>query len=502
MTLRKYLVGTHISSIYTNNLERIIFIEVEGYNKSKDISSKKLIVELMGRHSNIILVDSENVIIDALRHFSLNSGSYRNIFAGEKYVLPKADKLDFFDVNDAEEFYAIIQNNSIKLNSPSLVNIVSNTFTGISKASVKAIEAELHLSDDLNAENVASVFNYISKFVHNCSNNICKKFESKNDYFLVNSSEKADELQINWFLDDYYTSKEIDATFTNYRNSLLKLILNKLHKLNSKLDLINEKIAECKDTDKYRLYGELITSNLYRIDNHNVNSITLENYYDNNSPITILLDKSISPSANAKKFFKKYQKLKNAKSIVDEQKLHILADIDYLESIVYEIESADSVADIDEIYAEIQEENVSLKNGNKNGNKNANKKSSINKKKKENTFEPHIGEPLKFEVDGFTVLVGKNNKQNDYLTTKFANDNDIWLHVKDFQGSHVIIRTENKVPSQDTINKCAMLAKAHSKAEQSSNATVDYTLVKYVKKPSGSKPGMVIYTHEKSVTIK
>lgn len=498
MTLRKYLVGTHISSIYTNNLERIIFIEVEGYNKSKDISSKKLIVELMGRHSNIILVDSENVIIDALRHFSLNSGSYRNIFAGEKYVLPKADKLDFFDVNDAEEFNRIIKNNSIKLNSPSLVNIVSNTFTGISKASVNAIEAELHLSDDLNAENVASVFNYISKLVHNCSNNICKKFESKNDYFLVNSSEKADELQINWFLDDYYTSKEIDATFTNYRNSLLKLILNKLHKLNSKLDLINEKIAECKDTDKYRLYGELITSNLYRIDNHNVDSITLENYYDNNNPITILLDKSISPSANAKKFFKKYQKLKNAKSIVDEQKLHILADIDYLESIVYEIESADSVADIDEIYAEIQEENVSLKNGNKN----ANKKSSINKKKKENTFEPHIGEPLKFEVDGFTVLVGKNNKQNDYLTTKFANDNDIWLHVKDFQGSHVIIRTENKVPSQDTINKCAMLAKAHSKAEQSSNATVDYTLVKYVKKPSGSKPGMVIYTHEKSVTVK
>ncbi len=497
MTLRKYLVGTHISSIYTNNLERIIFIEVEGYNKSKDISSKKLIVELMGRHSNIILVDSENVIIDALRHFSLNSGSYRNIFAGEKYVLPKADKLDFFDVNDAEEFNRIIKNNSIKLNSPSLVNIVSNTFTGISKASVKAIEAELHLSDDLNAENVASIFNYISKLVHNCSNNICKKFESKNDYFLVNSSEKADELQINWFLDDYYTSKEIDATFTNYRNSLLKLILNKLHKLNSKLDLINEKIAECKDTDKYRLYGELITSNLYRIDNHNVNSITLENYYDNNSPITILLDKSISPSANAKKFFKKYQKLKNAKSIVDEQKLHILADIDYLESIVYEIESADSVADIDEIYAEIQEENVSLKNSNKN----ANKKCSI-KKKKESTFEPHIGEPLKFEVDGFTVLVGKNNKQNDYLTTKFANDNDMWLHVKDFQGSHVIIRTENKVPSQDTINKCAMLAKAHSKAEQSSNATVDYTLVKYVKKPSGSKPGMVIYTHEKSVTVK
>ena len=338
MTLRKYLIGTHITNIYTNNLERIIFIELEGYNKSKDISAKKLVVELMGRHSNIILVDSENVIIDALRHFSLNSGSYRNIFAGEKYVLPKADKLDFFDVNDAEEFYRIIENNSIKLNSSSLVNIIANTFTGISKASIKAIEAELQISDELTKENILSVFNYISKLVHNCSNNICKKFENKNDYFLINNSEKADDLQINWFLDDYYTSKEIDTTFTNYRNSLLKLILNKLHKLNSKLDLINEKIAECKDTDKYRLYGELITSNLYRIDEHNVESITLENYYDNNSPITIPLDKSISPSTNAKKFFKKYQKLKNAKSIVDEQKLHILADIDYLESIVYEID--------------------------------------------------------------------------------------------------------------------------------------------------------------------
>ena len=495
MTLRKYLVGTHISNIYTNNLERIIFIELEGYNKSKDTSMKKLIIELMGKHSNIILVDSEDVIIDALRHFSINSGSYRNIFTGEKYILPKADKLDFFDVSDAEEFYAIIQNNSIKLNSSSLVNIIANTFTGISKFGIKSIEKNLQLSDNLDKDTVTTVFNYISKLVHNCNNNICQKADNKNDYFLVNSSEKADSLQINWFLDDFYTNKEIDTTFTNYRNSLLRLILNKLHKLNSKLDLINEKIAECKDTDKYRLYGELITSNLYRIDNHNVDSITLENYYDNNNLITIPLDKSMSPSANAKKFFKKYQKLKNAKSIVDEQKSHILADIDYLESIVYEIESANSISDIDEIYSEIQEENVSLKAVKSN-------KKMLSKKKKENKFEPHIGEPLKFEIDGFTVLVGKNNKQNDFLTTKFANDNDMWLHVKDFQGSHVIIRTENKEPSQDTINKCAMLAKAHSKANQSSNATVDYTLVKYVKKLSGSKPGMVIYTHEKSVTVK
>ncbi len=492
MTLRKYLLGTHITNIYTNNLERIIFIELEGYNKSKNESKKTLIIELMGKHSNIILVDNENIIIDSLKHFSTNSGSYRNIYAGEKYILPKSDKIDFFEVKDKDEFYRIIENNSIKSNSRSLVNIVSNTFTGFSRSSINAIEINNNLSDDLDKENIYNLYNYIIQIVNNSENNICKKFDNKNDYFLLNS-KKENPLQINWFLDDYYTKKEVDSTFLNYRNSLLKLILNKLHKLNNKLDLVNEKITECKDTDTYRLFGELITSNLYRIDNHNLESITLENYYDNNNLITIPLDKSITPSANAKKFFKKYQKLKNAKSIVEDQKVKIVSDIDYLESIVFEIESANNISDIDEIYSEILELNMKLTSK-----KTIKKKSTQHGLKKSN----NIGEPLKFDIDGFSVLVGKNNKQNDYLTTKFANNEDIWLHVKDFQGSHVIIRTDNKIPTQETINKCAELAKKYSKANQSSNIIVDYTFVKNVKKPSGSKPGMVIYTNNKSVTVK
>ena len=492
MTLRKYLQNTHITNIYTNNLERIIFIELEGYNKSKDFSTKKLIVELMGKYSNIILTDKDDIIIDSLKHFSINSGSYRNIFAGSIYELPRADKLDLFAIQDKEEFYRVLENNSVKLNSKSLAKIISSTFTGISKKSVLAFEKALNIEDTLEESPSNSLYTYIQNIVSNTKNVFCKEFEKDYSLFFDENNEK-NNLEINFFLDDYYTAKENANTFITYRDYLLKLILVKLKKLNSKLISINDKIKECKEADKYKLYGELITNNLYRIDNHNQKSITLENYYDNNALITIPLDGSLTPSNNAKKFFKKYKKLKSAKEFVDVQKKAVENDIDYLESIIYEINSADNVMSLDSIYTELQETTIV---------KDKSKKSQKMKKKKMTNENQALQDFIKCNVDGFTVLIGKNNKQNDYLTTKVANKDDIWLHVKDFHGSHVILRTDNKIPSQETINKCAMLAKEHSKASESSNITVDYTYVQYVKKPSGSKPGMVIYTHEQSVTVK
>lgn len=498
MTLRKHLLGTHITKIYTNNLERIIFIEFEGYNKSKDFSNKKLIVELMGKHSNIILIDDEDMIIDALKHFSLNSGSYRNIFSGEKYELPKSDKLDFMDISDKDEFYRVLENNSKKLNTTNLSTIISNTFTGISKTSVVAFEDELSIDNELNKYNSDSLFEYINKILHIDTVVAGKEFD--NDYSLTlkfDNVPSGENLLVNFFLDDYYTNKESKNTFVTYRDNLLKLILGKLKKLNTRLDAVNEKINDCRDAEKYRLYGELITSNLYKINNEHIEKITLDNYYENNLPITIPLDKSITPSMNAKKFFKKYQKLKNSKEFIEQQKLSITNDINYLESVFYEIEAARNVEDIDEIYSEIRESNINIKKKGKKSNLNKSDK-SIYKNSKPDKF----GEILKFDIDGFTVLVGKNNKQNDYLTTRLASKDDLWFHVKDFQGSHVILRTENKIPSQETIVKCAELAKKYSKANQTANIMVDYSYVKFVKKPHGSKPGMVTYTNNKSIIVK
>ena len=495
MTLRKYLLNTHITNIYTNNFERIVFIEFEGNNKVKDSLPKKLIIELMGKYSNIILINSDNIIIDALRHFSINSGSLRNIFAGEKYVFPNSTKLDFVNVQNNEEFYNIIKNYSDFVQNDSLASIISNRFTGFDKESIKIYELKLNISDNINKNSAYLLFDYINRLIKNKGNIFCE--EINNNYYLVSSISKNNtDLYINNFLDNFYTNKELKSTFTNYRNNLLKLILNKLDKLNSKLDSINDKLNECKNADTYKLYGELITSNLYKLNNSNLDSITLENYYDNNNLINIPLDKSISPHINAKNYFKKYRKLKNAITVINEQKEIVLSNINYLETIIYEIEIAKTIAEIDEIYSEIQNDNINLKYKKQKNFSNKKVKNNL-KNKKDN----QIGEILKFNIDGFTVLVGKNNKQNDYITLKLANNEDIWFHVKDFPGSHVVLRTENKIPSQDTINKCANLAKKYSKVNQSSNISVDYTYIKYVKKQNKAKPGMVIYTNNKTVMV-
>ena len=251
--------------------------------------------------------------------------------------------------------------------------------------------------------------------------------------------------------------------------------------------------------DKYRLYGELITSNLYKIPNKNIEKIELENYYDSNNKITIKLDKRFSPSINAKRFFKQYSKLKNALIIVSEQKTETLKELDYIESVIYELENCSTIDDIASIYEEISEneifkEKTTLKTNNK---KSKLKKSKLTKNKTV-SFNP-----IKYTVDGYTVFVGRNNKENDYLTLKFANKNDIWFHTKDFHGSHTILKLYNNqpYPSNDILVKVAELAAKHSKARNSSNVPVDYCEIKFVKKPSGSKPGMVIYTNNKTLNV-
>lgn len=505
MLLRKNLIGLKLKNIITFDLERLIILEFEGFDDLDDIISKKLVIELMGKHSNIILLDDSNIIIDSLRHIKEIDENFRDILPHTKYSFPTSDKLSFLELKNFEDFKQyLIASSKDSILVDELPSKIANTFNGISKNFINAIIKKLNIID-ITDDSLKKIFDYTNKIIANIGTDNLSFETIKNtdgmvkDYFLVSKNISNQPFKLNFFIDDFYFNKETNEQFKNYRNTLLKLILDTLKKYKKRLYNIDEKLKECDNMDKYRLYGELITSNLYRIPNKNVDKVELENYYDNNSKITINLDKRFLPSINAKRFFKKYSKLKNALIIVSKQKADTLKELDYIESVVYELESCSTIEEVAAIYEEISENDIfKEKTSSKLSKKNSKVKKSKLTKNKTVSFNP-----IKYTVDGYTVLVGRNNKENDYLTLKFANKNDIWFHTKDFHGSHTILKIDNNLPypSNDILVKVAELAAKHSKARNSSNVPVDYCEVKFVKKPSGSKPGMVIYTNNKTINV-
>ncbi len=488
MLLRKHLIGFKVKNISMPGLERIAIIELEGYNELNDLVTYKLIVELMGKHSNIILVNQNNNIIDSLKHFTTFSGSLRNIVPNMPYEFPELNKLDINSSNiGLEQVY-----------SSSLLECFSNYFSGTSKTLLNYSISQLELNNEFNFENFKHLLSYLQDLLIKIQTQQIDCIYFEKDYVLIPTSEINNDLKVNFFLDDYYSQKEQEEEFTQYRNSLLTFISKKLKKIAKKSDEVNQKIQECSKMDKYKLYGELLTNNLYRLNNTHASSIILENYYQQNEPIKIPIDVTLSPSDNAKKYFKKYHKLKNTISIVTIQKEELEKEIDYLESIVYELQIAKNIAELDHIYQEMEDNNLFSR---RTPVKQGSKAFQVKNRQKRKLLDKKQSDFLSYQIDGFTVLVGKNNQENDYLTLKVAKENDIWFHVKDIQGSHVILVVNQKEPSQETINKIAAITAYYSKAKQSSNVPVDYTLAKYVKKPSKAKPGMVTYINYQTVNV-
>ena len=499
MLLRKHLIGLKLKNIITFGLERLVILDIEGFDEFEDVVSKKLIIELMGKHSNIILVNESNIIIDSMRHIKSDDEVNRSILPHIKYQFPTTSKIDFLSLNNFTDF----KNNLQEYNISNLSSVICDTYNGISKSFIDNLIISIaDESKDID-EVLEKIYNYISKALETTENThfdvvekeINKKI--KKDYFLQLGSNSSTPISLNFFIDDFYYSKETNDSFKAYRDTTLKLILGILKKYNTRLINIDSKLKECENMDIYKLYGELITANLYKIENKNLEYVELENYYDNNKLIKIPLDKKYLPSINAKRFYKKYNKLKNTLEIVGIQKQETIKELDYLESIVYELESATTIDEVAQIFDEISE-NVMIKDTiSKNQKKIKIKKSKLTKNK-EVSFNP-----IKYTFEGYTIFVGRNNKENDYLTLKYANKMDYWFHTKDIHGSHVILKcTENNIPTDDILYKCAEFAAKHSKAKNSSNVPVDYCLVKYVKKPNGAKPGMVIYTNNKTIFVK
>ena len=495
MLLRKYLVGGRIINISNFDLERTVEIQFECYNDLNDLVKRKLYIEIMSRHSNVILTNENNIIIDTLKHCD----SSRDLLPAHEYTFMPITKESFLRLNSFEEFYKIFEEETASLEGVSLSKFFTNTFIGFSKPFIKENLSILNVSDlEFSKADLEKTYNHIKELISFMGTNkvTCKEIGTK-DYTIITNKITEESKSINAFIDDFYFNKEQNSLFINSRNNLLKIVSSSLKKTYKKLENINQKLKECDGMDTYRLYGELLTANLYKFDsNANVKEVTVDNYYDNNSPITIPMDISLSVQKNIEKYFKKYNKLKNALSIVSEQKKEAEKELDYIESIVFNLSNAKTINDISGLYEEIAE-NVSTK------------KAIAKQEKNKNIKKKSSSEVIEFEtqtIDGFTVYIGKNNMQNDYISLRLSNPNDIWFHTQKIHGSHVLLRnSENleidEIPENVLFN-CAKLAKENSKASTSLNVSVDYCYAKFVKKASGSRPGMVIYNNFKTIIVK
>lgn len=496
MLLRKYLAGSKIIKISNYDLERTIEIQFECYNELNDLVIRKLFIEIMSRQSNIILTNEKNIIIDTLKHFD-NS---RELLPAHEYIFAPITKISFLEITIFDNFIKVLSEYGSIV---SLSKFFVDTFIGFSKPFIIETLKILNISDsEFSRSDLEKLFGYLKNITNNFgTNNIyCKKISNK-DYTLCFREDSESEIKnkttpINYFVDDFYYIKEQDSLFNSSRTNLLKIVSASLKKVYKKIENINSKLKECDKMDTFRLYGELLTANLYKFTSSpNISEVTVENYYNNNTPITIPLDNSLNINKNIDKYFKKYNKLKNALSVVTEQKKEAVKELDYIESIVFNLSNARNLNDINEVYEEISQNVTTKKEFSKKEKNQISKKIDSKKIDLESTI-----------IDGFTIFIGKNNIQNDYISLRFAKPNDIWFHTQKIHGSHVLLRNpENleldEIPENVLFN-CARLAKENSKGSDNLNVCIDYCLAKFVKKVSGAKPGMVIYNNFKTIIVK
>ena len=480
MVMRKYLIGGKIVDISQLNGDRIIQFTIESTDELGFDSKYTLIIEIMGRHSNITLVrNRDNKVMECIKHISSDINSFRVLYPGVNYVYPPISKrlnpfnFTFEDFNSS--FFNITDIND---------EIFTNLFTGVGKILSKSLyENMLQDNDIINKD---KIFNFFTNFINNLEDKfsyiIYKDKDIFKDFHCVPLSileNKYSSLEFNnpsILLDNFFTVKDKQDRLINRSTDIQKLILTNIDRCNNKAKKLNSILAECNERYKYKIYGDLLTSYIYML-KKGEKYIEVLNFYNEEKEeyIKIPLNENKSPSENIQIYYKKYNKLKKSEESAIEQLDKNSEELIYLNSVLTNLNNAESYAEIDDIKTELIETGyIKFRKNTKNN-------------KKDKPSKPiHL-----ISSDGIDIYIGKNNIQNDYLTLKFANKNYLWLHTKNIPGAHVILCSEN--PSDKSIEEAAIIAAYYSKSKNSTKVPVDYTKVKNIKKPNGSKPGMVIY---------
>lgn len=494
MLLRKRIGGGKLVSVRQNDCDRVIMLDFECINELGDTVMITVVCEIMGMYSNIIIVDSNGVIIDSLKRVDLTMSSKRLVLPNIKYELPEPqDKLNILNC-EACEIAERIKNLDCEM---PLNKAVLRVVQGVSPIVCRELEHRVlegatnriegvlldKLTDELERlKNITAECNGKPYVVYRDDGkpmDFCfMPIKQYSGFATVEKAESFSEL-----LDSYYETRDVRERMKVKTQSLTKLLTNTIERIARKISKQQAELDRCQNREHLRICGDLLQANLYRIQ-RGAEYADVENYYDeHNAVMRIKLNPAISPAANAQKYYKDYQKAKNAEIMLSEQIRKGRTELDYIESVLDVSQRAETEKEISQIKEELAEQGYLHSNRNKS---------------KKQTALP----PLEFtSSDGFKILVGRNNKQNDKLTLKTAAKNDMWLHTKDIHGSHTIILAEGKEITEQAIFEAACLAAYHSKAQNSSQVPVDYTLVRYVSKPSGAKPGMVIYVNNKTIYV-
>ena len=487
MLLRKYIGTAKINNIFQMGLERILCFELEHLNELGDLSHKRMYIEIMGKHSNIIFTDETNKIIDSIKRISANMSSLREVLPGREYFLPEELKKKDLLNTELEEFIEILKSKEYPLSKSIYMN-----FAGISPLIAEEIILRASLpsqapSTSLGELEYTHLFHTIQNLLedintHNFTPNIIYKgeeaieFSSINLYSYEGKEYKKESFDsVSKMLYDFYSSREAFVLNRQKSSDLRRIVNTALERASKKYDLQEKQLQDADKKDIYRVYGDLLNTYGYSLKGGE-SSFTTENFYDDNKEITIPLDKNKSAKENAKKYYDKYAKLSRTTKALSEEILKTKNDIEHLQS----IQTALEVSSDDESLSQIRQELVDF---------GYIKKHSSAKKQKIASHPYHY-----ISSDGYDIYVGKNNYQNEELTFKVATGNDWWFHAKGIPGSHVILKSNNEEELPDrAYEEAAALAAFYSKAKDADKVEVDYIQKKNIKKVAGAAPGFVIY---------
>lgn len=493
MLLRKHLGGGRLVDIHQDGLERILYFDFECTNEIGDIVVNTVVSEIMGRHSNIIIV-RDGRVVDSIKRVTDEVSSVRRVLPNIVYETPpRAERLNVLEVG-ADAIVSALDGRTDRL-----AKALPDILEGLSP--IFARECAYYATGDVDAAcgtlteeqrgRVGEFLNKAKAALNGAAEYTMLTDDTgkKKDFSFVDIGQYGSAMSVTKFdsanamLDDFFSSAGKAERTRQRARDLLKTVNNAYERVSRKLELQKKELAKCGEREVFRVCGDLINANIYRLEK-GMTVCTLDDFYTGKKR-EIKLDARLTPSQNAQKYYAEYRKLDTAEKMLTELIKKGADDLVYLDSVLDCISRNENEQELNEIRRELREQGFIRGGGNK----------SDDKRKK-------LSEPMKFRsTDGFEILVGKNNRQNDQLTLKTAKATDIWLHTKDIAGSHVIIKTDGKTPPDGTILEAAQLAAFHSKGKSGSGVPVDYVAVKFVKKPAGAKPGMVIFTNNKTLYV-